>query len=74
VCYGNATAMFGVISGFGVAWVLISMLAGCSTPTETIAVPLGYLAVTVIGTGAVAAAVVFAFARDLTSPAALKPE
>jgi putative ABC transport system permease protein len=69
--------IFGMITGFGVAWVLVSMLAGVfDPPPETIAVPLGYLAVAVIGTGAVAAAVVFAFGRAHVgmSPAALKPE
>jgi putative ABC transport system permease protein len=69
--------LYGTITGFGVAWMLVTMLAGVfDPPPESITVPVGYASAVLVGTVAVAAAVVAAFERAhrLTDPSALKPE
>lgn len=68
---------FGLVTGFGIADMLVTMLAGVfDPPPDTIRVPFGYLAVLTIGALAAASAVVVAFERlhRRTDPAALKPE
>lgn len=68
---------FGVVTGFGIAEMLVTMLAGVfDPPPETILVPYGYLAVTIIGALTAAAAVVVAFEQlhRHTVLSALKPE
>jgi len=72
-----AGLVFGTVTGFGVAWTLVMMLAGAfDPPPETIVVPYGYIAVALLGAAAVAAMVVagFEWAHARTDPAALKPE
>jgi putative ABC transport system permease protein len=72
-----AGLVFGTVSGFGVAWTLVMMLAGAfDPPPETIVVPYGYIALALLGAAAVAAMVVAGFERAhaRTDPAALKPE
>jgi len=72
-----AGLLYGTITGFGVAWMLVTMLAGVfDPPPESITVPVGYASAVLVGTVAVAAAVVAAFERAhrLTDPSALKPE
>jgi putative ABC transport system permease protein len=68
---------FGTLTGFGVAWMLVTMLAGVfDPPPETLTVPVGYLSVALIGAAVVAATTVVIFGRlhSRTDPAALKPE
>jgi putative ABC transport system permease protein len=72
-----AGLVYGTITGFGVAWMLVTMLAGVfDPPPESITVPVGYVSAVLVGTVAVAAAVVAAFewAHGRTDPSALKPE
>lgn len=68
---------FGLATGFGVASILVVMLAGVfDPPPETIAVPGGYLIAVVIGAAAAAIAAVLSFERLHRRPdiVALKPE
>jgi putative ABC transport system permease protein len=68
---------FGLVTGFGIAEMLVTMLAGVfDPPPEMIQVPFGYLGVTILGAVAAAAAVVVTFERlhGRTDPSALKPD
>jgi putative ABC transport system permease protein len=72
-----AGLVFGTVTGFGVAWMLVVMLAGAfDPPPETIVVPYGYIAMALLGAAAVAGVVVTGFERAhaRTDPVALKPE
>ena len=69
--------LFGFITGFAVAEMLVAMLAGVfDPPPESIGVPLGFLGLLTIGSLAAAAAVVMIFERAHRrfDPSALKPE
>jgi putative ABC transport system permease protein len=73
----TAGLVFGTLTGFAVAWMLVTMLAGVfDPPPETLTVPVGYLSVALIGAALVAATTVVIFGRlhSRTDPAALKPE
>jgi putative ABC transport system permease protein len=63
--------------GLAIAWMLVALLDGVfDPPPETLVLPLGYLAIVMIGVTVVAATVVIAFQRAhaRADPAALKPE
>ncbi len=69
--------MFGLVTGFAVAEMLVTMLAGVfDPPPETMRVPFNFLVVLTTGALAAAAAVVIVFERvhRQLDPGALKPE
>ena len=73
----TAGVVFGLLTGFGVASILVVMLAGVfDPPPETIAIPSGYLIAVVIGAAMAAIAAVLSFERLHRRPdvVALKPE
>jgi putative ABC transport system permease protein len=77
IIVGVTGLVFGTVTGFGVAWMLVTMLAGAfDPPPDTITVPYGYIAVALLGAAAIAAMVVAGFERAhaRTDPASLKPE
>ena len=77
IVVGVAGLVFGTVTGFGVAWMLVTMLAGAfDPPPDTITVPYGYIGVALLGAAAIAAIVVAGFERAhaRTDPASLKPE
>ena len=72
-----AGLVFGAVTGFVVAWMLVVMLAGVfDPPAEALVVPYWYLSVVLFGAIAVATAVVLAFgmAHRRIDVSALKPE
>ena len=72
-----AGLVFGTITGFAVAWMLVVMLAGVfDPPPKALVVPYWYLSVVLFGAIAVATAVVLAFgmAHRWIDVSALKPE
>jgi putative ABC transport system permease protein len=77
IVVGVVGLLFGTVTGFGVAGMLVTMLAGAfDPPPDTITVPYGYIAVALLGAAAIAAMVVAGFERAhaRTDPASLKPE
>jgi putative ABC transport system permease protein len=73
----TAGLVFGTLTGFAVAWMLVTMLTGVfDPPPESPTVPMGYLSVALIGAAVVAAmtVVIFGQLHARTDPAALKLE
>ena len=72
-----AGVVFGLVTGFAVAWVLVTTLAGVfDPPPEALSVPVPYLATVFLGALIAATVIVFGFERlHRTDPvAALKRE
>ena len=73
----TAGVLFGILTGFGVASVLVVMLAGVfDPPPEAISVPADYILVVILGAVAAATVVTTVFGRLHRRPdvVALKPE